>query len=82
MDYGPLNNLLPAVTKAHSKAKGALTLVPLPQFGKIYAQLSGLKIYSTFLYLLRSSGYCIALSAGSQKISDLGLAQAPVYFHC
>ena len=30
VDYRVLNSLLPPVNKAHSKAKGILTLVPLP----------------------------------------------------
>ena len=31
IDYRVINSLLPEVQKAHSKAKGVLTLVPLPQ---------------------------------------------------
>ena len=41
VDYRMLNNLLPPVNKAHSKAKGIVTLVPLPKIDEIYAQLQG-----------------------------------------
>ena len=37
MDYHELNSLLPHVDKAHSKAKGVLTLVPTPKIDEIYA---------------------------------------------
>ena len=46
--------LLPPVKKAHSKAKGVLTLVPLPKSDEIYARLQGSSVYST---LVRRSGY-------------------------
>ena len=48
MDYHVLNSLLPRVDKAHSKAKGILTLVPIPKKDEIYAKLEGSTIYSTF----------------------------------
>ena len=48
VDYRMLNQLLPKVDKAHSKAKGVLTLVPLPKIDEIYAKLEGSTIYSTF----------------------------------
>ena len=38
VDYRMLNQLLPKVDKAHSKAKGVLTLVPLPKIDEIYAK--------------------------------------------
>ena len=37
MDYQAVNSLLPPVKKAFSKAKGVLTLVPLPKIDEIYA---------------------------------------------
>ena len=91
-DYRAVNSLLPPVKKAFSKAKGVLTLVPLPKIDEIYAQLKGSKIYSTFD--MRSGYYHMALSEKSRpkmafvssysklefKRCPFGLAQAPVYF--
>ena len=37
VDYRAVNSLLPLVKKAFSKAKGVLTLVPLPKIDEIYA---------------------------------------------
>ena len=37
MDYCAVNSLSPPVKKAFSKAKGVLTLVPLPKIDEIYA---------------------------------------------
>ena len=62
-----MNNLLPLVTKAHSKAKGVLNLVPLPNIDEMYARWTGLSIYSTLD--LRSGYYHIALSVESQRKS-------------
>ena len=64
MDYQAVNSLLPPVKKAFSKAKGVLTLVPLPKINEIYAQLKGSKIYSTFD--MRSGYYHMALSKESR----------------
>ena len=89
VDYWALNKLLPPANKAHSKAKGILTLVPLPKIDEIYAKLAGLSIYSTLD--LRSGYYHIALSADPQTKSafvppmakfeflkvPFGLAQGP-----
>ena len=55
---------LPKVDKAHSKAKGVLTLVPLPQIDEIYAKLEGSTIYSTFD--MRSGYYHLELNQESQ----------------
>ena len=54
IDYQALNSLLPPVKKGHSKAKGILTLVPLPKIYEIYAHLQGSGVYST---LDMRSGY-------------------------
>ena len=92
VDYWAVNSLLPPVKKAFSKAKGVLTLVPLPKIDEIYAQLKGSKIYSTFD--MRSGYYHMALSEESRpktafvssfgkwefKRCPFGLAQAPAYF--
>ena len=92
VDYRALNSLLPPVKKAFSKAKGVLTLVPLPKIDEIYARLKGSNIYSTFD--MRSGYYHMVLSEKSRpksafvssfgkwefKRCPFGLAQAPVYF--
>ena len=78
--------------KAFSKAKGILTLVPLPKIDEIYARLKGSNIYSTFN--MRSGYYHMVLSEKSRpksafvsslgkwefKRCPFGLAQAPLYF--
>ena len=96
VDYRALNNLLPTVQKVGSKAKGVLTLVPLPKIDEIYAKLKRSFIFSTFD--MRSGYHHIALSPESQaksafviggpqggkcefKVCPFGLAQAPAYFH-
>ena len=92
IDYQAVNSLLPPVKKAFSKAKGVLTLVPLPKIDEIHAQLKGSKIYSTFD--MRSGYYHMVLSEESRpktafvssfskwefKRCPFGLAQAPAYF--
>ena len=60
VDYRMLNSLLPPVNKAHSKAKGIVTLVPLPKIDEIYAQLQGSKIFSALD--MRSGYFHIELS--------------------
>ena len=62
VDYRAVNSLLPPMKKAFSKAKGVLTLVPLPKIDEIYARLKGSKIYSTFD--MRSGYYHMVLSRG------------------
>ena len=92
VDYQALNSLLPPVKKAHSKAKGVLTLVPLPKIDEIYARLQGSGVYSTLD--MRSGYHHLVLSKGSRlksafvtplgkwefKRCPFGLAQAPAYF--
>ena len=92
VDYRGINSLLPKVQKAHSKAKGVLTLVPLPQIDHIYARLRGSNIFSTFD--LRSgyhhmelspkaraeSGFVTPLDKFEFARSPFGLTQAPAYF--
>ena len=94
VDYRALNKLLPPVKKAHSNAKGVLSLVPLPKIDEIYACLKGSKVFST---LDMCSGYhhvkmteearpktAFTLPANLGKWEFLhcpfGLAQAPAYF--
>ena len=92
VDYQVGNSLLPSLKKAFSKAKGVLTLVPLPKTDDIYALLKGSKIYSAFD--MRSGYYHMALSEESRPksvfFSSFGkwefrrcpfrLAQAPACF--
>ena len=92
VDYRAVNSLLPPVKKDFPKAKGVLTLVPLPKIDQIYAQLKGSKIYSSFD--MRSGYYHTVLSEefrlktafvssyGKWKFKRclFGLAQAPAYF--
>ena len=54
VDYKALNKLLPPVKKAHSNAKGVLSLVPLPKIDEIYTSLKGPRVFST---LDMHSGY-------------------------
>ena len=94
VDYRALNKLLPPVKKAHSNAKGILSLVPLPKIDEIYACLRGSKVFST---LDMRSGYhhvemtaearpktAFTLPANLGKWEFLrcpfGFAQAPAYF--
>ena len=95
VDYHVLNSLLPHVDKAHSKAKGILTLVPIPKIDEIYVKLEGSTIYSTFD--MCSGYYHLELTLESQaksafvvggprggkwefKRCPFGLTQAPAYF--
>ena len=92
VDYRALNSLLPPVKKAFSKAKGVLTLAPLPKSDEIYARLKGSNIYSTFD--MRSGYYHMVLSEESRPKSAFvssfgkwefkrclfGLVQTSAYF--
>ena len=60
VDYTAVNSPLPPVKKVFSKAKGILTLVPLPKIDENYARLKGSRIYSTFD--MRSGYYHMVLS--------------------
>ena len=89
VDYRMLNQLLPKVDKAHSEAKGVLTLVPLPKIDEIYAKLEGSTIYSTFD--MRSGYYHLELSPESQpksacvvggpKRGQMGIQEMPLWPH-
>ena len=95
VDYRMLNSLLPPVSKAHSKAKGIITLVPLPKIDEIYAQLQGSKVFSALD--MRSGYFHIELSEEAKPKTafvpggphgakyqfnrcPFGLSQAPAYF--
>ena len=95
VDYRMINSLLPPVSKAHSKAEGVLSLVPLPKINEIYAKLKGSKVFSALD--LRSGYHHIGLTKETQpktafvvggpqgakyefKVVPLGLTQAPAYF--
>ena len=47
IDFCAVNALQPKVVKANSKAKGNLTLHPLPNIDQLYAQLRGGKVFTT-----------------------------------
>ena len=92
INFHAVNALQPKVVKADSKAKGNLTLHPLPNIDQLYAQLRGAKVFITLD--LRSGYYHIELGKDSQakmafvtpfgkyefNMVPFGLAQAPVYF--
>ena len=80
------------MVKADGKAKGNLTLHPLPNIDQLYAQLRGAKVFTTLD--LRSGYYHIELGKGSHakmafvtpfgkykfNMVPFGLAQPPAYF--
>ena len=47
IDFHAINALQPTVVKANSKAKGNLTLQPLPNINQLYAQLKGARVFTT-----------------------------------
>ena len=63
IDFCAVNALQPKVVKADSKAKGNLTLHPLPNIDQLYAQLRGAKVFTTLD--LRSGYYHIELGKDS-----------------
>ena len=63
INFCAVNALQPKVMKADSKAKGNLTLQPLPNINQLYAQLRGAKIFTTLN--LRSGYYHIKLGKDS-----------------
>ena len=87
-----VNALQPKVAKADSKAKGNLTLHPLPNIDQLHAQVRGVKVFTTLD--LRSGYYHIELGKDSQakmafvtplgkyefNMVPFGLVQAPAYF--
>ena len=94
IDYQALNKLLPPVKKAHSNAKGVLSLVPLPKLDEIYACLKGSKVFSTLD--MRSGYHHVEMTKKARPKSaftlpanlgeweflrcPFGLAQVPAYF--
>ena len=54
VDHHDLNNLLPPIVKAQSKAQGVLSLGPVPKVDEVYAMLTGSTVYSL---LDGTSGY-------------------------
>ena len=54
IDFCAVNALQPKVVKADSKAKGNLTLHPLPNIDQLCTQLRGAKVFTT---LNLRSGY-------------------------
>ena len=92
VDYRVINSLHSPVVKANSKAKGVLTLVPLPKIDELYARLRGAKVFSTFD--MRSGYHHMELSKEARPKSafvtptdkyefvrcPFGLTQAPAYF--
>ena len=78
----------PALVKVDSKAKGNLTLHPLPKIDELYVKLNGAKIFSALD--LTSGYYHIELGEASRaktpfgkwefNMVPFGLAQAPAYF--
>ena len=63
IDFCAVNALQPKVVKADVKAKGNLTLHPLPNIDQLYAQLRGAKVFTTLD--LRSGYYHIELGKDS-----------------
>ena len=94
VDYWALNKLLPPVKKAHSNAKGVLSLVPLSKIDEIYASLKGSRVFSTLDMHRRyhhfemtaevrpKTAFTLPANLGKWEFlwCPFGLAQAPAYF--
>ena len=93
VDFRKINALQPKVIKGDSKAKGAISLTPLPKIDELFAQLTGCKVFSSLD--LRSGYFHISLSDDAKPKSafvvsglgkweynscPFGLTQAPAYF--
>ncbi len=92
VDYRAVNSLLPTVLKPYSKAKGVLSLVPIPKIDELLATMEGCQVFSTMD--IRSGFHHIALDEESKAKSafvtpfgkfqfkrvPFGLCQAPAYF--
>ena len=92
IDFCRLNTLQPAVVNIDSKAKGNLTLHPLPKIDELYAKLNGAKMFSA--QDLTSGYYHIELGEASRaktafvtpfgkwefNMVPFGPAQALAYF--
>ena len=63
INFHAADALQPKVVKTDSKAKGNLTLHPLPNIDQLYAELRGAKVFTTLD--LRSGYYHIELGKGS-----------------
>ena len=82
IDFNAVNTLQSKVVKADSKAKGNLTLHPLPNIDQLYAELRGANIFTTLN--LRSGYYHIELGKDSQaKMSFVTVlvSMSSIWYH-
>ena len=83
-----LNVLQPAMVKVDSKAKGNLTLHPLPKIDELYVKLSGAKIFSALDLTSGELGeasraktvFVTPFGKWEFNMVPFGLAQVPAYF--
>ena len=92
IDYRKLNQQLPLVQKGDSKAKGVISLIPLPKIDELLGRLKGAKVFSAID--LRQGYHHIAINEESIPKTafttpygkweflkcPFGLNQAPAYF--
>ena len=64
IDFHAVSALQPKVVKANSRAKGNLTLHPLPNIDQLYAELRKAKVFTTLN--LRSGYYHIEIGKDLQ----------------